>query len=183
MKLDFSGKACPIPVIETKKALLNLDLNETLEIIVDNEAAKENITRLLKNLNQEFKNEGFTFKLQKSKLNETKSESKKQEGIFLKSQKVGDGELGAMLLVGFLTAVKERNIQKVVLINDAIFIACDENHPAFNALKTLADDGVEVLCCANCLNYFSQSPKIGRSSNALEIIDTLFDTNMVTLWN
>lgn len=181
MKLDFSGKACPIPVIETKKALISLGLNEFLEIIVDNETAKENIKRLLKNLNQEFENEGFCFKLRKSQINEVSNEVKQQEGVFLKSQKVGDGELGSMLLIGFLTALKERKIQKVILINDAIFVACDENHLAFNALKALADDGVDIMCCANCLNYFSQSPKIGRSSNAVEIIDTLFNTKIITL--
>lgn len=183
MKLDFSGKACPIPVIETKKALINLAINDELEIIVDNEAAKENIQRLLKNLNQEFELNGFCFKLRKSEIKSSKDEAKQQEGIFLKSLKVGEGELGAMLLVGFLTAVKERKIQKVVLINEAVFIACDDTHPAFNALKALNDDGVDILCCANCLNYFQVSPKIGRSSNAVEIIDTLFETKMVNLWN
>lgn len=183
MKLDFSGKSCPIPVIESKKAILNLANGEELTIIVDNEAAKENIKRLLNSLNQTFSNDGFSFTLIKSEIKTNNNENTQSEGVFLKSQKIGEGELGAMLVVGFFTALKERKISKVILMNDAIFMACDESHPAFNALKDLANTGVDIMCCANCLNYFSQSPKIGRASNAVEIIDTLFSIKVIGLWD
>lgn len=184
MKLDFTNKACPIPVIESKKALMNMNENEEFIIIVDNQAAKENITRLLKELKQDFKLNDFTFTGTKSNivLSKNEKEENTKECLFLKAQKVGDGELGYMLTVGFLTALKEKKIDRIILVNDAIFMACDENHQAFNILKELESLGVEVLSCANCLNYFSLSPKIGRSANAMEIVECLFSYKVLSLW-
>ncbi|HAP5220098.1 TPA: sulfurtransferase-like selenium metabolism protein YedF, partial [Enterococcus faecalis] len=48
MKLvDALGKPCPIPVIETKKALAELGLaGGTIEVLVDNEVAIENLKKL-----------------------------------------------------------------------------------------------------------------------------------------
>ncbi|MGD1817806.1 MAG: sulfurtransferase TusA family protein [Pleomorphochaeta sp.] len=41
--IDARGQSCPIPIVLTKKAI---DANpEKLEVIVDNVAAKENVTR------------------------------------------------------------------------------------------------------------------------------------------
>ncbi len=42
-ELDTSGFSCPEPVIMTKKALK--DNPEGLDVIVDNRASKENVTR------------------------------------------------------------------------------------------------------------------------------------------
>ena len=43
--LDMRGVACPGPVIEAKKALENMEKKE-LEVLVDNQAAVQNLTRL-----------------------------------------------------------------------------------------------------------------------------------------
>lgn len=41
--IDESGLSCPIPVVDTKRALK--EHPEGLEVIVDNVAARENVTR------------------------------------------------------------------------------------------------------------------------------------------
>ncbi len=47
-KIDARGQSCPIPVVLAKKAI---DKNpKKLEIIVDNVAAKENVTRFAKTM-------------------------------------------------------------------------------------------------------------------------------------
>jgi selenium metabolism protein YedF len=46
-KLDTKGKACPLPVIMSKKALKEGGFSE-LHIILDNEVSKENVIRALK---------------------------------------------------------------------------------------------------------------------------------------
>ena len=43
VKIDMTGKACPLPVIQTHKALKEHDVVET---IVDNRIATENLKRL-----------------------------------------------------------------------------------------------------------------------------------------
>lgn len=47
LKIDTSGMACPQPVLMTKKALE--ENSEGAQIIVDNNVAKNNVERFLKN--------------------------------------------------------------------------------------------------------------------------------------
>ena len=47
MKLDERGKQCPKPVIDTKKALESCNPGETVEVLVDNEIAVQNLSRWL----------------------------------------------------------------------------------------------------------------------------------------
>ena len=42
------GDNCPIPVIKTKKAMQALTGPETIEVLVDNEIAVQNVTKLAK---------------------------------------------------------------------------------------------------------------------------------------
>lgn len=56
-KIDVRGMSCPQPVLMTKNAIE--EHPEGIDILVDNNTAKNNITRFLKNLGYklEFKNE------------------------------------------------------------------------------------------------------------------------------
>ena len=45
-EIDVIGKACPIPVIETKKALRENPDEKEFEILVDNEVSTENLTKM-----------------------------------------------------------------------------------------------------------------------------------------
>ncbi|MBQ6014305.1 MAG: sulfurtransferase TusA family protein, partial [Firmicutes bacterium] len=44
--VDALGKACPIPVVMTKKALAEMTEPGTLKVLVDNETAVQNVSRL-----------------------------------------------------------------------------------------------------------------------------------------
>jgi len=43
--LDLTGLACPLPVIRTKEALESKESEEIVVVMVDNEAARDNVTR------------------------------------------------------------------------------------------------------------------------------------------
>lgn len=47
-KLDERGKQCPMPVIEAKQALAEAAPGEMIEVIVDNEIAVQNLTKMAK---------------------------------------------------------------------------------------------------------------------------------------
>lgn len=47
-QLDERGKQCPMPVIEAKRALENAEPGEMIEVIVDNEIAVQNLTKMAK---------------------------------------------------------------------------------------------------------------------------------------
>ena len=46
MKIDARGKQCPLPVIEAKNALKDAPEGEIMEILVDNEIAVQNLTKM-----------------------------------------------------------------------------------------------------------------------------------------
>ena len=46
MKLDERGKQCPLPVIDTKKALGRCNAGEIVEVTVDNEIAVQNLRKM-----------------------------------------------------------------------------------------------------------------------------------------
>ncbi|MGI6711672.1 MAG: sulfurtransferase TusA family protein [Bacillota bacterium] len=45
--IDVCGMSCPEPVIRTNKELETMKKGEKLKVVVDNETARENITRLV----------------------------------------------------------------------------------------------------------------------------------------
>ena len=49
-EIDVLGKACPIPVIETKKAFRENPDEKEFEVLVDNEVATENLSKMAKEL-------------------------------------------------------------------------------------------------------------------------------------
>jgi TusA-related sulfurtransferase len=49
MKIDTSGLSCPEPVLKTKKAIKNKP--SQIEVLVDNTAALQNVSRFLKSQN------------------------------------------------------------------------------------------------------------------------------------
>ena len=77
-QIDARGELCPKPVIMTKKELDNLK-EGTLTTIVDNEVAKDNISKLVNSY-------GYTFTVDHTKDNEynihiTKGETKEENDI------------------------------------------------------------------------------------------------------
>ena len=44
--VNAMGDSCPIPVIKTKKAMQALTGPETIEVLVDNEIAVQNVTKM-----------------------------------------------------------------------------------------------------------------------------------------
>ena len=46
LKVNAIGDNCPIPVIKTKKAMQEVDGKETIEVLVDNEIAVQNVTKM-----------------------------------------------------------------------------------------------------------------------------------------
>ena len=52
--LDARGKNCPIPVIETQKALVKLQTGDVLEVAVDNQIAVQNLTKMANQKNCRF---------------------------------------------------------------------------------------------------------------------------------
>lgn len=48
-KVDARGRSCPEPVIMTKQALNDLDSGDSIEVILGEEVARENVSRFARN--------------------------------------------------------------------------------------------------------------------------------------
>lgn len=185
MQIDCRNLACPQPVLDTKKALQSLKDGENLSILLNSISSKENVLRFLQsqNLAPKLTEKGGEFEISvlNKITNSQNCENVCEKILFLKSDKVGNGELGEKLMVGFCTALKELKISKIICVNEAVLISTNEAHKAFGALKELENLGVEIINCGTCLEFFEKtnSVKIGRIGNAFEILSLLFGENKV----
>lgn len=195
-RLDCRGLACPQPVMETKKALVEAD---ELIVLVDNPAAKENVKRFAESqgCKVEVKEENgqFTLKILKQKTAE-KSIPKPEiiEGqksikdteliLFIDTDAMGKGpeELGKILMRSFLHTLEQSEVrpQKVILLNSGVKLACMGSE-VLEDLQELAAKGVEVLACGTCLDFFGlkKDLRAGRVSNMYEIINSLAQAKKV----
>ncbi|RXK00282.1 sulfurtransferase-like selenium metabolism protein YedF [Arcobacter sp. CECT 8986] len=106
--------------------------------------------------------------------------------VFIKSDKIGEGELGSMLTKGFLNAMSQQeNLpQQIILVNSAILLAtAKEDDEVLSILKLLEQKGVEIYSCGTCLDYYEKRDdlKVGKAGNANDIINALLNTNTVSL--
>jgi len=187
--LDARGWACPKPVIETRKALQTED---NLTVIVDNKAAKENVSRLAEKLQYNFsvdeKDDGIYISISREKVQvSTETNLVNDNGkivILITSDTIGRGsdELGGILMRAFMHTFLEvePKPEKIILVNSGIKLAVTGS-PVVEDLKALSDNGVEVLVCGTCLNYFGLTDNLaaGQISNAYSIAESLLQADKV----
>lgn len=182
MKIDCRNLPCPKPIMQTKNALEKLKVGENLEIVLNSLISKNNVLKFLHSLNLSFsvdENEDeFYIKVQKKNVNFNEARLDDYRVLFLKSDKIGAGELGTKLLANSLKILKELENcpSKILCVNESVLMNVDENHLAFKAMRELESFGVEIISCGACLEFFnkSQELKIGSIGNAYEILNELF---------
>nr|WP_315048981.1 sulfurtransferase-like selenium metabolism protein YedF [uncultured Campylobacter sp.] len=190
MQLDCRNLNCPEPLLRTKKALGELKIGESLEILVNDVAPRENIKRFLaKNgFEAQISQAGADTLIKTVKTDELKDESiddiycdvtapKRGKVIFLNEEQCGSGPIGKSLLAKFLGAalsLDEKPV-KVICVNNAVRITTNRGHECFEAIKKLNEAGAEILSCGSCLEGYKLVDKlaIGEISNAYEIMDVL----------
>lgn len=178
-KVNAIGQVCPMPVIMTKKALKEM-LTGELEVLVDNEIAKDNVEKMAKEMGHtyvDFKEEE-NFKIVITKLEEEKKEEKKEEKIVvvLASDIMGEGdkELGDVLIKGFIYSLTEMEIlPKTILMYNKGVMLSTINENTVEDLKKLEAMGVEILSCGTCVNYYGVQDKlkVGSLTNMYTIVE------------
>ena len=79
--------------------------------------------------------------------------------LFLKSDKVGEGELGSMLIKGFLSAIieQENTPEFIICVNSAVLLTtADEDDEIVAILKKIEEKGVKIYSCGTCLDYYNK---------------------------
>ena len=198
--VDTKGQQCPAPLIATKKALKESKTGETFQVLIDSKTSFDNISRFLRDNKSEFSGaeaEGiWTITVTKRKSNgPVKNAAEFCEGtvphfsqgdfvIALTSDKMGEGdeELGRLLIMNFIKAIKELNILpgKMVFYNNGVKLGVTGS-PVHKLLEEIESMGVRLLFCATCVRHYSLEDKIkiGILSNMFEITQVMSSASNV----
>jgi len=186
--IDCRGLACPGPVLKSKNAIEAENLNELI-VLVDNEAAKQNVSRFLESQNFQVteKEEGDHFHITGIKKDGEACEIPIAEKPAAERQKImvmvasdsmghGDDELGEKLMVSFLKTLKEmgEELWRLVFVNNGVKLTIDDS-VVLSDLKKIEDQGTFILVCGTCLNHFDLLDKkqIGETTNMLDIVTAM----------
>ncbi len=185
------GDNCPIPVIKTKKAMQALTGPETIEVLVDNEIAVQNVTKMAtasggkvtseKVAEKEFK---VTIEMEGASAVEGEEEAvctpdrRENTVVVISSDRMGSGndELGKVLIKGFIFAVTQLDkLPKTMLFYNGGATLTAEGSDSLEDLKHLEAQGVEILTCGTCLNYYGMTDKlqVGSVTNMYSIVEKM----------
>jgi selenium metabolism protein YedF len=191
--LNFVGKACPIPVIETKKALYGLKSEDALEVLVDNSVAVQNLSKLATQKKLTIMTEKKEDNLYQVvlTLNDTTQLRETSDSVscipdagsgptvvVLSSDKMGEGDekLGHVLMKGFIYALSELEElpDTVLMYNNGVKLAV-EGSEALADLKLMESQGVEIYSCGTCLNHYQLTERlgVGTITNMYTIVEKL----------
>ncbi|HUV03960.1 MAG TPA: hypothetical protein VMX94_02505 [Armatimonadota bacterium] len=96
----------------------------------------------------------------------------------------GDSKLGGLILANFLRLLGEREEKPeyIVLWNEAVKIAAEGSNWV-NHLKRLEDQGVKVVSCLTCVEYFGLEGRIaaGEIKGMAQIQEILFEKRVLTV--
>lgn len=189
--LECQGLPCPQPVLKCRKAV-EQDAPTRLTVIVDNEPARDNVSRFLGNKGYETssthhdgeytviaeRDESGCQECRVMTDEQIRSAAEPAQGrllVFIGSEVMGGGddELGSKLIYNFLATLKEMGdeLWRIVMLNGGVKLAV-EGSPCVELLRELEEGGVSLLVCGTCLEHFGLTPKkqVGETTNMLDIV-------------
>ncbi len=196
--VDAKGKRCPLPLIMTKKALLEAGPGEDLLVLVDNETSMKNVRHFLEDhqMKVEVRQQGSVYELIVNKTGSMDATVQAEAycqlpatpgadyAIAFQQNRMGNGdpELSELLIKAFVNTLPEADHRpsKLVFLNSGIFLALNDS-PVLEALRKLEAEGVEMLSCGTCLDFYGRKAQlaVGRVSNMYDIIEVLSSSSKV----
>ena len=185
--LDCTKLECPMPVIKAKQEL-EKEGEMLLDVIVDNEIAVQNLTKLANSMgyksSSKKQDENFCVNIEKNantSVNQDKSNLKiveERQTILIKTSflGVGDDSLGSTLMKGFIfTLTQSKPLpKKVMFLNSGVKLTT-ENEETVKNLQILEKEGTELVSCGTCLDFYNLKDKlkVGSVGNMYDIVDSL----------
>ena len=190
--IDCKGMACPLPVVNAKKAAEAMNPGDVLTVLVDNEIAVQNLSRFAEH-------KGFGVSAQKKgekeyavimsisgEVVESREEevacvmdSRRKGMLVVLSGNVmgtGDAKLGTSLMKAFVFALtKQDQLPDTILCyNTGAYLTC-EGADTLEDLKLLESEGVTILTCGTCLDFYGLKEKlaVGGVTNMYDIVERM----------
>ena len=202
ISLDERGKQCPIPIVDTKKAVEPLGVGEVVETVVDNEISAQNLKKFADQRQYAYEMEKVSDTEYRVRLTVTEAAKELQDKgtatfneqdyqacgipaaapqgyiVVISSDSMGEPEkeLGKILLKGFLFALskKEDVPKKIIFYNGGARLSC-EGSESLDDLRELEKSGAEIATCGTCLKFqnLEDKLKVGGVTNMYEITEAL----------
>ena len=198
--VDTKGLNCPVPIIETRKALKSARAGEAFLVLTDNKTAFSNISKYLDDNKIKFnvseENGTWTFKITKKTGEKIKTmakeycETTKPEtikgnySVVISSEYMGHGDnkLGRKLIKSFFDVLccLDSMPSAIMFYNSGVKLAVIDS-PVIEMLRDIEGKGVEILICGTCVNHFKLGDriKIGRITDMYMITQKLSETGKI----
>ncbi|MCI8813728.1 MAG: sulfurtransferase-like selenium metabolism protein YedF [Lachnospiraceae bacterium] len=200
IQVNAMGDACPIPVVKTKNAIRDLAGSGVVETLVDNEIAVQNLTKMANQKGYGVKSEKLGENQYKVTMTVGEGAQMPEEGeaevclaepgqkrkivVAVSSSKMGEGdeELGKTLMKGFIYALGQQEIlpETILFYNGGAALSCEDS-PALEDLKSLEAQGVEILTCGTCLDFYNLKDKlrVGDVTNMYVIVEKMMEAHQI----
>mgnify|MGYP000001803306 CR=1 FL=1 len=191
IKVNAIGDSCPIPVIKTKIAMKEMTGPDTIEVLVDNEIAVQNVTKMAQSSGGKVTSEKVAEKEYRiliamgeacaAKDSEEVSCIPDKRGstiVVVSSDRMGSGndELGAVLMKSFFFAETQLDTlpDKILFYNGGAKLTV-EGSDCLEDIRILEKEGVEILTCGTCLDFYGLKEKlaVGAVTNMYTIAEIL----------
>ena len=191
--VECRGEQCPIPVVKTIKAIGEMKEADTVQTHVDNETAVRNLTKLAESKgfavkSEKIEDKHFVVTMEVTAPGATAAAEepavscipdRRGSTVYAFGTNVmgsGNDELGATLMKGFIYAVSQlEELPKTMLFYNGGVKLTTEGSASLEDLKSLQAQGVEILSCGTCLNFYGLSEKlaVGEVTNMYAIVEKL----------
>ena len=185
-EVDARGLACPLPVVNTKKALEKIGEGK-ITVLVDSSESCQNVQRFARSqgCQVEVKESDGVICLDIAR-SQTVQARKKQNSdvVLITSDRLGIGskKLGESLMESFTDTLLgiDPKPARLILLNAGVKLAT-KSSKVWETLQLLAENGVEIFSCGTCLEYYNLTDKlmVGQVTNMYDIIDTLLSAGKV----
>ena len=201
IKVNAMGEACPIPVVKTLNAIKALTGPEVIETSVDNATAVQNLIRMADKKGCPVKSEKIsdteykvTITVGEAALSEPVDtenvvcelprNAKKNTVVVISSKAMGHGgdELGTALMKGFIYALSQQEeLPTTILFYNGGATIPVEGSVSLEDLKNMEAQGVEILTCGTCLNFYGLTEKlaVGEVTNMYTIVEKMTGADLI----
>ena len=187
-EINCRGLACPAPVLQTKEAI-EKEHPVVIKVVVDNEAAKQNVSRFMgyQNLEVSVQQEGSDFHVigkiregpaPEEPVDEKSGAEHKKIMVMVANNCMGHGddELGEKLMMSFLKTLKEMGdeLWRLVFVNNGVKLTI-EGSEVLPVIQELEKEGIHILVCGTCLTHFDllDQKQAGETTNMLDIVTAM----------
>lgn len=190
--VDARGMACPLPVVNAKKAADEMKDGEVLTVLVDNEIAVQNLTKFAASRSYGVKSEkkaendySVTMQITAGGAGASSEEPLSCQPDIVRKGTVavisgnvmgtGDEKLGKALMKAFIFALSKQDTlpDTILFYNSGAFLTC-KGSDSLEDLKNMEAEGVKIMTCGTCLDFYGlkEELSVGTITNMYDIVET-----------